>query len=124
MHINDSKTTLGSKKDRHEHIGQGHIGLEAFRHIVTDPRTQNMPLTLETPKHGVIDVERTEIEVLNRMSILDDKEWLDQKESLQSEIATAISKVGDGKKKWGKSSTSRIKGAVDESPRGKRGRGR
>src|SRR5579862_5495628 len=38
VHVNDSKTPLGSRVDRHEHIGRGQIGLDAFRRILTDPR--------------------------------------------------------------------------------------
>lgn len=50
FHLNDSKTDLGSRVDRHEHIGKGKIGREAFRHIVNDPRFTNHPGCLETPK--------------------------------------------------------------------------
>jgi len=50
FHMNDSKTELGSRVDRHAHIGQGHIGLEGFRHIVNDERFKNHPACLETPK--------------------------------------------------------------------------
>jgi deoxyribonuclease-4 len=50
FHLNDSKTDLGSRVDRHEHIGRGKIGLKAFRHIVNDPRFANTPGCLETPK--------------------------------------------------------------------------
>lgn len=50
LHLNDSKTELGSRVDRHEHIGRGKIGREAFRHIVRDPRFKNRPGCLETPK--------------------------------------------------------------------------
>jgi deoxyribonuclease-4 len=49
FHLNDSKTELGSRVDRHEHIGQGHLGLEAFRLIVNDERFLGRPMVLETP---------------------------------------------------------------------------
>lgn len=49
-HFNDSKGTLGSNLDRHEHIGQGEIGLEGFRHIINDPRWDGIGMLLETPK--------------------------------------------------------------------------
>jgi deoxyribonuclease IV len=49
FHLNDSKTPLGSRVDRHEHIGQGHIGVEAFRLIVNDERFQGLPMVIETP---------------------------------------------------------------------------
>ena len=48
MHINDSKPPLGSKKDRHHSIGQGEIGLDAFRFIMNDERMDDIPLILET----------------------------------------------------------------------------
>jgi deoxyribonuclease IV len=50
FHLNDSKTPLGSRVDRHAHIGQGLIGSEAFRHIVNDPRFKRTPGCIETPK--------------------------------------------------------------------------
>jgi len=50
FHLNDSKTPLNSRVDRHAHIGQGHIGLEGFRHVVNDTRFKNHPGCLETPK--------------------------------------------------------------------------
>jgi deoxyribonuclease-4 len=50
FHLNDSKTGLNSRVDRHEHIGKGKIGLEAFRHIVNDARFKTHPGCLETPK--------------------------------------------------------------------------
>jgi deoxyribonuclease IV len=49
-HLNDSKKPLGSRVDRHEHIGEGCLGLEPFRHIVNDPRFQDTPMYLETEK--------------------------------------------------------------------------
>ena len=50
IHMNDSKKEFGSRRDRHEHIGKGFIGLEAFRNIVNDRRLEKVPLILETPK--------------------------------------------------------------------------
>lgn len=50
FHLNDSKTELGSRVDRHEHIGKGKIGKAAFRHIVNDARFRLHPGCLETPK--------------------------------------------------------------------------
>jgi len=50
FHFNDSRHPLGSRKDRHEHIGKGYIGLDGFRWIVNDPRFQQVPMVLETPK--------------------------------------------------------------------------
>ena len=48
MHMNDSKKPLGSRVDRHEHIGQGQIGLEAFRLLVNDSRLQKVPMIRST----------------------------------------------------------------------------
>lgn len=50
FHLNDSRTGLNSRVDRHEHIGQGKIGLEGFRHIVNDARFKHTPGCLETHK--------------------------------------------------------------------------
>jgi len=50
FHLNDSKTDLGSRVDRHAGIGLGKIGRDAFRHIVNDPRFKEHPGCLETPK--------------------------------------------------------------------------
>jgi deoxyribonuclease-4 len=56
IHLNDSKQPLGSRKDRHEHIGKGHLGLEPFRFIMNDSRLEKIPKVLETDK----DDEMTE----------------------------------------------------------------
>jgi deoxyribonuclease-4 len=50
IHVNDSKTARGSRVDRHEHIGKGRIGLDAFRFIMRTPRFSKIPKVLETPK--------------------------------------------------------------------------
>jgi deoxyribonuclease IV len=50
FHINDSKKPLGARVDRHEHIGEGEIGIEAFAAVVNDPRFLRIPKMLETPK--------------------------------------------------------------------------
>lgn len=50
IHLNDSKQPLASRKDRHEHIGRGCLGLEPFRHLVNDSRFRKVPMYLETPK--------------------------------------------------------------------------
>jgi len=49
FHMNDSKKEFGSKRDRHERIGQGEIGLEGFRQVVNDPDFKNIPMILEIP---------------------------------------------------------------------------
>jgi deoxyribonuclease-4 len=49
IHANDSKGVLGSHMDRHEHIGQGYIGLDGFRRILTHPKLRQKAFILETP---------------------------------------------------------------------------
>ena len=50
MHLNDSKTALGSRVDRHWHIGDGFIGREGFRRIINHPRLRDLPAIMETPR--------------------------------------------------------------------------
>jgi len=50
IHLNDSQRGLGSRRDRHEQIGQGELGLELFRFLMNDPRFRGVPMTLETEK--------------------------------------------------------------------------
>ena len=49
VHLNDSKNDCGAAKDRHEKLGQGHIGPDALRAVVTHPLLQDRPFILETP---------------------------------------------------------------------------
>ena len=53
MHINDSKKELGSRVDRHESIGEGFIGLDAFKFLMNDSRFDDIPLILETPNSEI-----------------------------------------------------------------------
>ena len=48
MHLNDSKSKLGGKLDRHNSIGKGELGWETFRRLMAEPRLDNIPLVLET----------------------------------------------------------------------------
>jgi deoxyribonuclease IV len=57
MHLNDSKPDLGSHVDRHESIGKGKIGLDAFRFIMNDDRMDDIPLILETIDDSIWDQE-------------------------------------------------------------------
>ena len=61
MHINDSKPPLGSKKDRHHSLGEGEIGIDAFKFIMNDERMDDIPLVLETIDS---DIWKQEIELL------------------------------------------------------------
>lgn len=62
FHLNDSKKPCGSRVDRHEHIGHGHIGLGPFRRLLNDPRFQKTPMILETPK---VDAAGNEMDPVN-----------------------------------------------------------
>lgn len=66
IHINDSMNPKGSHKDRHEKIGQGCIGLEAFGRIVTHPKLRGLPFYLETPNE--LDGYQAEIALLKKMA--------------------------------------------------------
>ena len=57
MHLNDSKKNFGSRVDRHESIGKGHLGLEPFRFIMNDPRFDHIPMVLETPDQSIWEEE-------------------------------------------------------------------
>lgn len=49
LHLNDSKNPIGAHKDRHEKIGEGYIGTEAFERIINHPQLKDLPMFLETP---------------------------------------------------------------------------
>lgn len=65
MHLNDSKTGLGSRKDRHDHIGRGEMGTLPFSMIMNDKKLSDLPKILETPKllNGQ-DMDRINLKVL------------------------------------------------------------
>ncbi len=68
IHLNDSKAGLGSRVDRHEHIGVGRLGLEAFRRTLNDPRLRRVPMILETPKdENFITADRRNLARLRRL---------------------------------------------------------
>ncbi len=68
VHLNDSKGALGSRLDRHEHIGQGRLGLAPFRRLVNDARLRRVPMILETPKDGdFITADRRNLARLRRL---------------------------------------------------------
>ena len=67
IHLNDSKYPLGSKRDRHEHIGKGYLGVEPFRFIINDSRFENVPKILETPQGGGTEFDKMNLEVLKKL---------------------------------------------------------
>lgn len=89
LHLNDSKTARGSRVDRHEHIGQGQIGLEAFRFIMRDRRFRQIPKVLETPKGKEL------LEDVENMKTLRE---LAAEKSKQSKYEKATDRARDGRK--------------------------
>jgi len=67
VHLNDSKKGLGSRVDRHEHIGKGLLGLEPFRFLLNDPRFTEVPMTLETDKGPDLAEDRQNLAVLRSL---------------------------------------------------------
>lgn len=67
IHLNDSKNPLGSNKDRHDHIGDGEIGLEGFRQFVNDQRLAGLPGILETEKDPAGEYDRRNLETLRSL---------------------------------------------------------
>ncbi len=68
FHLNDSKFAQGSRRDRHAHIGEGRVGLEAFRRILADPRFRGLPMVLETPKDRGLDADRRNLALLRGLA--------------------------------------------------------
>lgn len=67
VHANDSKTPPGSRVDRHENIGEGHIGREGFRRLLRHPRLRTKPFILETPVRTAGD-DRRNLDTLKRLA--------------------------------------------------------
>lgn len=67
LHINDSKVELGSNKDRHEDIGKGEMGVEAFRYIINHSNLKDLPGILETPSYESSEKGITNIEILRSL---------------------------------------------------------
>lgn len=68
FHLNDSKKEFGSRVDRHEHIGEGYLGLEPFRHLLNDGRFAEHPMYLETPKQeGETEMDPVNVQTLRAL---------------------------------------------------------
>lgn len=67
IHLNDSKNPAGSNKDRHDHIGEGEIGPDGFRHLVNDDRLDGIPAVLETDKGDDNDMDGVNLGLLRGM---------------------------------------------------------
>jgi len=68
FHLNDAKGDLGSRLDRHEHIGKGRLGLEPFRMILNDERFRGLPMVLETPKGPQMEEDKENLRVLRSLT--------------------------------------------------------
>jgi len=69
FHLNDSKKPLGSRVDRHEHIGRGHIGLHAFKRLLNDTRFAGLPMLIETEKHARRERTRLVVDPFDEMNL-------------------------------------------------------
>jgi deoxyribonuclease-4 len=66
IHANDAKHERGSRRDRHEHIGEGYIGVEGFFEILRRPEVQDLSLVVETP--GSLDDHARNVATLRRLA--------------------------------------------------------
>lgn len=70
FHVNDSKKDLGSRVDRHTHIGEGFVGANAFKHFLTDTAFRQVPMVLETPKDDGADARNlAKLRRLSRVAV-------------------------------------------------------
>jgi len=67
FHLNDAKGDLGSRLDRHQHIGKGYLGLEPFRMLLNDERFRGLPMVLETPKGPKMEEDMENLRVLRSL---------------------------------------------------------
>lgn len=67
FHLNDSKDPYGSLRDRHENIGEGHVGIEVFETLLNHPKTRNLPFILETPGFDGNGPDKENIERLQKL---------------------------------------------------------
>lgn len=67
FHLNDSKGALGSRVDRHAHIGRGEVGLESFRLLLNDVRFRGLPMVIETEKGDDLAEDRTNLALLRSL---------------------------------------------------------
>jgi len=67
FHVNDSKKDFGTRVDRHEQIGEGFIGLDAFGFLMNDKRFANIPMVLETPKGKELEEDKINLKLLRSL---------------------------------------------------------
>lgn len=119
MHINDSKGPFQSKKDLHENIGVGYIGLEAFRVLVNDKRLEGLPMVLETPNDEDPGVWAQEIKLLESLVGMtgEEEEFISKAKELQEKGKGERERIGTmvAKSKTKKAPVKRGKKAKAES---------
>lgn len=93
FHLNDSKKPLGSRVDRHQHIGEGELGLEPFRFLLNDPRFTRIPKLLETPKPVEHESDRRNLGVLRSLIGVPDKAQRRKGSKAQSGAMTAVTSL-------------------------------
>jgi deoxyribonuclease-4 len=76
FHLNDSLRELGSRVDRHTHIGKGKIGLKGFSLFLNDPRFKNLPMVLETPKGTDLKDDMKNLRTLRKLMAPDRRKRL------------------------------------------------
>jgi deoxyribonuclease-4 len=67
FHLNDAKGDLGSRLDRHQHIGKGYLGVDPFRMLLNDERFRGLPMVLETPKGPKVEEDKENLRVLRSL---------------------------------------------------------
>ncbi|EJU05244.1 AP endonuclease [Dacryopinax primogenitus] len=113
-HLNDSKTPFNSKKDRHENLGLGYIGLPTFFHILTDPRLTHLPMVLETPSFEQQEVWGREIEVLYSFEKDNKAGTTVSWDSRKGQVQQIVKWAEEQGKKPGKSALKRKKGGEED----------
>ncbi len=81
LHLNDSKHPCGSRRDRHEHIGEGWVGLEAFGRLLKDPQLAHLPMVLETPKEQRQPGKPTEVDPADLKNLNTLRQFIDATDS-------------------------------------------
>ena len=76
IHMNDSQHEFASRKDRHDNLGLGYMGVECFIDIVTNPRFKNMPIIMETPSYEEPAIHTQELNIWNEFCLNQDREAL------------------------------------------------
>jgi hypothetical protein len=132
-HLNDSKKPVGSRVDRHEHVGRGCVGVAAYGVICRDPRFKEVPKILETPKDPAPDGrdwDLVNLELLRALAAGEDAKPVEFASAKEGGKSSAVKKAAPGAKSVGKNpvakrSTIRKKpAAATKKPAGKKAKPR